>query len=174
MWVFISFLIEPALGVASWLLSARFPGATRRFVCGAVVVAAVLWGALMATGLMLLGGETSRSVHNWLAHILVLVVWYTVSLSAGVVLQQGLRLRPWRSLACVLGTLLTCGFCILSALTGHLAPADPERHPDTALRFKVLHLVVLPSMTGILLGLWLVSLRRTAPVSANEPGELPA
>src|SRR5690242_2435058 len=101
MWDFLYLLALPALGVAAWLLSARFPAGMRRLVCDTVAVTAVLWAVLVATGLMRQPGDRSALVHRWLGHFLVLVVWYAAPLSAGVVLQQGVRRRPWGSIACV-------------------------------------------------------------------------
>src|SRR5258706_11050811 len=158
-------LLLPAIVVAAWLISSRYPERARQ--------AARLLGIMLAVGLIAIaatGLERWRnpgSTHRWFGHGSLIVAWLAASFAIGVILQRRIRQRPILVIFQSFIILVVVGLNLMGGFTGYLGPSsrsniediDPRILEESNNRFVVLHTVVFPCLYFAFLGIWIAIFR---------------
>src|SRR5262245_52178143 len=80
------------------------------------------------------------------------------------------KLGPIRMLLRLVFLFVLGFWCLSNTWTGYLGPSrlPPERSPETALRFQILHRWAVPNVIGTMLLIWLRRLGDGRSVAARE------
>lgn len=158
-------LIPPAIVVAAWLISSRYPEGARKASRLLGVILAMVLVAIAATGVERL--ENPDSIHRWFGHGSMIAVWLAASFAIGVILQQRIRQRPILAICQSFMILAAVGLNLEGEVTGYMGPSsvwevaeiDPRILEESTNRFYVLHTVVLPCLFLAFLGVWIAIFR---------------
>jgi quinol-cytochrome oxidoreductase complex cytochrome b subunit len=155
------FLLLPAIVVAAWLISSRYPERARQAARLFGVILAVGFLATTATGLERL--TNPDSTHRWFGHGSLIVAWLAAPFAIGVILQRRIRQRPISAIFQTFMILAAVGLNLLGGFTGYLGPStqpnvetgDTRLVEETINRFYVMHTVVLPCLYFAFVGIWI-------------------
>jgi hypothetical protein len=120
----------------------------------AIALAAVLWASLIVSGLAH-EAEIGAVSHRWIGNLLLIAVWLLVPFSLGLLIQRGANIAV--AIACAV---IVLGAFFLSTVTGYLGSLHSDiRSAETINRFNVLHRIVFPAISGVLLCFWIRALK---------------
>jgi quinol-cytochrome oxidoreductase complex cytochrome b subunit len=150
------FLLLPAILVAAWLFSSRYPERARQAARLFGVILAISLIAIAATGYRRL--ITQDIAHGWFGHGSLIVAWLTAPFAIGVILQRRIFQRPIWAILQSLMILAVVGLNLMAGFTGYLGPSQSNVE-ETINRFYVLHTVVFPCLCLAFLGVWIAIFR---------------
>ena len=115
-------------------------------------------------------------LHKWLGHGLVIAAWFAIPFIIGVSTKTSFRRGVAKAIGKVVLLLLMLLVVLLASFTGYMGPSHiAAPNEQTATRFKVLHLFVLPSLIAILICMtywWMrPDKQKTSKRSINEAAE---
>lgn len=150
-----SLLLSLVLAVIGGFVGRRWPEPANLAACvgGAVLLLMMLLLAL--TGV---GHDTTPQdeVHRWTGHGMVIVLWWLAPFSLGVALGDSRSRGCFMTGSAVLLVVATVIMVLFTSFTGYLYPHDrPPNAEETANRFWVLHGVVMPAITFLMLLGWM-------------------
>ncbi len=158
----------PVYVYIGYYLSQRAGEQARRALRGLVAATALFWALTIVSGVVR-DSEFGAANHRWLAHSFVIAVWVLAPVSTGLIIQR--RTNP---VAAIFAAVLAVGVLFLSEWTGYLGPSHGDvRSAETINRFRMMHQIVFPAMTGVVMVTWLFVLRpKSAAVlqSDRDPG----
>jgi hypothetical protein len=166
-------LLPLILGVGAGVFAARYPTLLTR-ICFALTVSTILlWMALLVTGIARQPEGSLAEVHRWCAHLFVIALWIAAPVSIAVLLRVRLVQHRVSTLGYCLVALAALALGFVAGFTGYLGPShtNTESEPGDLARFQVIHLIALPAITGLLLGVWAYGLRQKslAATRSTEP-----
>jgi hypothetical protein len=153
----IQWLFSPlVLFAIAVIFAQRFRSELRKLSLFLVIVALVLFASLVMTGIMYEPDSTLGDVHKWLGHLSVVNLWTAAPLSLGFFLRVRLRPRPVATPAYCFLILCAVACDLSTSFTGYPGPSHNNYETESvdATRFEVLHMFVLPAITGLLVSTW--------------------
>jgi hypothetical protein len=165
------------LGPLLWLLAfcgslfwaLHRPAVVLRIAGWGIAGLCCLFGLEVVSGLAY-GGVAVAEMHRWGAHGTVIWASLTFAIVLAATLERAIRLRRWRPLSDALVAVVALLLWLYTSFTGYLGPSRARKplDPDTLLRFRVIHMVFLPTLLAALLAWWWLRFRknqRTFPAS---------
>jgi hypothetical protein len=153
-------LIAALIGGAL-LVSIRHSEPLQPFARALVGIVLALWVGLLMTGLAHGSNALAADGHYLMGRVIVTVSLVAVGVSMAVFLPR-LRQQLVRTIARILLIGFACPACLFASFTGYLMPPDPQAKPEDYLRFRVIHMGVLPIVSGASVAAWFVMLRPSA------------
>jgi hypothetical protein len=152
-------LITVGLALGAWLRPRLLLVATRALLCCLLVI----WAAGVATGILAQwqqgpGPEAVRIETRWhvphrtLAHISIGATIWSGLASVVLSLERGVRTRRWLSLLGVVAVCTVAFLVLATSFTGYLG--DAARSGPSYFRFRVLHTLLVPFVTGAAIAAW--------------------
>ena len=161
-------LLLPALAMLGLYVSRHHGNLAIKLVRRFILVVAVAFLANVLTGLMM-SQATAASMHKWLGHGLLIMVWLLAPFAIGVGVQTNLGKRTVVAIFQTLVLLLLFGAVTQACYTGYLGPSNIDSpSEEMANRFRVLHFFALPALITLLLSVafWMY---RSAESKSSDP-----
>lgn len=150
----LKWLLLPLLGAAGWFLRRFYP----RFGCAfnekAALALFALWGIVGAAGIF---GAPER-LHRPLAQLLIGSTWLVTPFVIGSLVQGAIAKQENRGLGAAGVVFLVLVSILLTAATGYMGPSHASG--GGSLAFAILHLMIMPGVSGAGLLLWAFMARR--------------
>jgi hypothetical protein len=146
----LKFLLIPLLGVAGWMLAARWPRSAALLTLAAALGLLALWVLGLASGLFGL----PLGIHRSLSRVLVKGVWFAAPFATGAFVCRGVVDQENRELLGALAVVLALILVMGASFTGTMGPTHGPLGAGNSARFILLHLIAMPLLSGSLLGLW--------------------
>ena len=149
---YVNLILFPLLVIVGWALGDRNFESGRRWCLGLGLF--LLWHLLV----LAVSGWWSHVdnmpwLHRWTAHSLVIFAWLATPFAIGVALGGQFRRRALAAVGKTLVVLGVLAVVLLNSFTGYIE-LTPEMDQATMNRFEVLHTLVLPGLSLLLLLLW--------------------
>jgi len=160
-------ILAIAGGVCIALLQSKGSPATPRRLLTLLVTVCLFNLAVLAISAIFRMGD--NIVHALPGHLMLPLVAIAAGLWLGASFAEIWR-RPFHAFPRLLFLLVLCFFGLSNTWTGYFGPSyiDPQVHPDTIIRFKVIHQWVMPFLIGSMLLFWLRRLTANRSAAPNE------
>ena len=143
-------LLIPLLGVAGWMLAARWPRTAALLTLAMALGLLAIWVLGLASGLFGL----PLGIHRSLSRVLVKGVWIAAPFAAGAFVSRGVADQDNRDLLAAGVVVLSLMLVMGAAFTGTMGPIHGTLGSGSSARFVLLHLIALPLLSGGSLCLW--------------------
>jgi len=144
------FLLVPLLAAAGWVLAGRLPRAGAILSLLAALGLLAIWFVGFASGLF---GLPLR-IHSEVAQSLILCVWIAAPFATGVFVSRGVAIQDNRELLGAAVVVLSLILVMGASFTGMMGPTHGALGTGSSARFTILHLIMMPVLSGIGLAAW--------------------